>query len=162
MAINDPFAPQVSLSLDQTERMAERMARRRIDSEIGAAYLVPLIMNLPEQIAKAQIRLNELRKNVSHAQGNLITEDAILGLQIANDIDPKTGKPKYGNEAARKAGQVLMQKDSQQYQEALLAVQQANDHVAAAEADLARLLNEFTAYSAVIKLQSSRLQLLAG
>jgi hypothetical protein len=136
--------------------------RQQIDQDVDANRIASHLIELPRCIHDQQVQVAELRKAVDTAKGELLNEEALLAAEINGEINPQTGKPQYSNDAARKAELIVRQRSSPSYQSCVAALQAATSAMALAEAQLAMLTNEFSAYSRVAELMANRLRLFAN
>lgn len=91
----------------------------------------------------------------------LAQEEAILASMITAELDPKTNKAKYSNQAAREAELIIRKKNSLQYSEAEKELREAETELNRAQVKLEELQDDFRAYRMLAHVPCTELPFLA-
>ena len=129
---------------------------------IGADRIAERLLDIPAQIQAQQETVQLAKQAVEEAKGELQLAESLLMAEIQSATDPQTGKPLYSNETARRAELAQRQAGDKQYQDALQRLRDAESTLSAAQFELDRLYNEFSALKAVAGMTTGKLHLMAG
>lgn len=141
--------------------MASRVAEEFL-SELNTEYIKRQLMEFPGKIVAKKAEARKLREAVSEADQGRAMLEAMLTTDIADEVDPNTGKARYSNEKARAAELMKRKVESVEYQEARKEARRAQFALSGAEDELAALVDKFKAMRYVARLVSAELELLAG
>lgn len=134
-------------------------------SVINAAHLTNIkeqLSTLPGQIREQKQKVSELSRTAKDAQIVLGQEEAILASSIAAEIDPKTGKAKYSNQAARDAELEIRKKGSTAIAEAEQKYKAAEAALNEAQFKLEELQDQFRAVRILARIACTEMALLGG
>jgi len=137
-------------------------AARFIEADLGIPQLIEQVQQLPDEIRRQQAAVQAARQTVDEAREVLELMEAALMSEISAAVDPRTGKPAFSNEAARKAELARRKAANEEYQAAARQLAEAEATLAAAQADLDLLCNRFSAARSLVNLQAARLNLIGG
>lgn len=93
-----------------------------------------------------------LAQVVKDKKAELMQEEAILASMIASELDPKTGKAAFSNQAARDAELIIRKKNSPQYMEAEKELQEAEPELNNAQFKLEELQDSFRSYRLLARI----------
>jgi len=137
-------------------------AARAVEADMGIPHLIERLTQLPDDIRRQQDLVHAARQAVEEARETLELIEANLMAEISAALDPRTGKPAFGNETARKAELARRKTLSTEYGDAARQLADAESNLAAAQYDLELLLHRFSAVRALADLQAARLKLIGG
>lgn len=137
-------------------------AARFIEADLGIPQLIEQVQQLPDEIRRQQAAVQAARQTVEEAREAVELLEAALMSDISAAVDPRTGKPAYSNDAARKAELARRKAASGDYQVAARRLAEAEASLAAAQFDLDLFLNRFAAARSLVNLQAARLNLIGG
>lgn len=149
-------------AIQQIIRQEIRSAVTDVERNLGLDNLTNLLHDLPAAIRQQQETVAQLRQQLDDARVELETAEAMLITAISEEIDPKTGKPVYSNETARRAALAQRRSSDPAYAAAASKVRELESALASAQADLDLLLNRFTSARKLADLTAARLNLLAA
>lgn len=139
---------------------------RQQSPEIAALFNVEQILQrlreLPGEIRKQQQALAEAKDCLQEAEEELKLAEGMLVTLIASEKDPRNGKARYSNQAARDAELAKRKASDPDYQTALKAYKQAQQAVDSAKFDLDAKYNEFSAIKAAAEVSGSYMRLMAA
>lgn len=135
---------------------------RLVNDSLGVDRIVNRLAELPSQIQAQQATVAGLRQAVRLAEADLLTAEAILTAAISDEVDPRTGKPAYSNDTARKAELAKRKSTDAAYQAAAAAYRETEQRLNDAQFELDRLLNDFSAQRTVGRLVEAQLRLLGN
>lgn len=138
---------------------AIEMSRRDLEIKMDVDNFTTGIQALPEKIRVQQEIYKEARTAFDAAKSNLVNVESMLMALITAEENDK-GKPRYSNEATRKAELELRKKTDWEYGEAWEPYKAALDEMENAQFKLEQLQNEFKAYQTVGGLLAARLSLM--
>jgi len=102
------------------------------------------LIGLPDQIAALEDKVYEAGLKVEVAKANLKGCDVGMIMAIENDVDPATGKARFGNEAKRSCELVTRRAASTTYLAYEKGVADAELAFSKAKIELNRLVNTFS------------------
>lgn len=132
------------------------------ERNLGLENVVNLLHDLPAAIRQQQEVVANLRRQAEDAKAELETAEALLMAEIAEAVDPKSGKPAYPNDTARKAELVKRRQFDPARVRAASQARELESALASAQADLDLLVNRFAAARKLADLTVARLNLLAA
>lgn len=141
--------------------ISEALARE-LEQHFNVEPITDKLHEYPVLLQKAKEVVLEKKETLAEARNELSYVESNLALDIASEVDPKTGKPLYTNQQARDAMLVISKNNSEEYKEAQDAVRKAMNEYESAEFDLQRLQDEFSAYLHVARIIEGRLKLFAS
>jgi len=152
------------LAAPPTQRPLElaRRAARQIEADLGVEHIEQELLSLPDQIRQQQDAVRAARQAVEEAKTELDNCEAAIMASIVAADDPRTGKPAFPNEQARKAELARRKSADEVYQEAARKLAEAQQALDTAQFDLELLVNRFSAVRARAYLTSERLALIGG
>lgn len=133
-----------------------------VERHLDLDNLLNLLRELPVAIRQQQETVTNLRRQLDDARTELETAEAFLMVTITEAVDPKSGKPAYPNETARKAELAKRRQFDPAYVQAASRVRELESALASAQADLDLLINRFAAARKLAELTAARLHLMAA
>lgn len=156
-------------AVDTQVEIIRRIVRQEIRAAVTEAEdamrlreILNLLHDLPAAIRQQQETVTNLRRQLDDARTELETAEALLMVTITEAVDPKSGKPAYPNDTARKAELAKRRQFDPAYVQAASRVRELESALASAQADLDLLINRFTAARKLAELTAARLNLLAA
>lgn len=138
---------------------AIEMSRRDLEIKLDVDNFTTGIQALPEKIRLQQEVYKEARTAYEMAKSDIVNAESMLMAVITAEENDK-GKPKYSNEATRRAELELRKKTDDYYAMAWDPYKVALDDMENAQFKLEQLQNEFKAYQTVGGLLAARLSLM--
>lgn len=139
-----------------------RSAARQIEADLGVDQILRELAELPDAIRRQQEAVRAARQAVDEARADLETIEAALMAEIVSMEDPRTGKPAFPNEQARKAELARRKSVDPTYLTAAKRLTDAQEALDGAQFDLDYLVNRFSAVRARARLTTERLALIGG
>lgn len=153
-------AREEALKTGRQARMEALQFAQNVEDVFGVPRLVQRLEEYPERIRHQQEAIKAADQCVQEAREELEYQEAILKTEIATAINPKTDKPAYSNEEARKAEFICRARLSQGYKAAMEALKAAESALQSARFEHDYLLNEFGAARSQSRIVAGRLGLL--
>lgn len=133
-----------------------------IEQALNIEKLQNTLMSYPEQIRSRQQQLQSARENLEAMKSEVLFEEQMILAEITEAQNPSTGKPMYSNDTARKAELARRLNESREYQKKVHQQKEYERAVHSCQFDLDLLNNQFAAASAVVRLTTGRLELMAS
>lgn len=162
---------QTSQAQAQTEAIVDaaraaieqaRSAARQIEADLGVDQILRELAELPDAIRRQQEAVRAARQAVDEARADVENIEAALMAVINTELDPRTGKPAFSNDTARKAELARRKSADEAYQAASKKLAEAQKALDGAQFDLDYLVNRFSAVRARARLTTERLALIGG
>jgi hypothetical protein len=134
-------------------------SRRGLEIKLDVNNFTTNIMALPERIRVQSEVYKEARTAFEAAKSDLVNAESMLMAVITAEENDK-GKPRYSNDATRRAELEIRKKSDWDYSEAWGPYKAAFDEMENAQFGLEQLQNEFKAYQTVGGLLAARLSLM--
>ena len=131
-------------------------------AEMNTDYLKRSLLEFPDKIValKKQARvLREAHEEADQARGVL---EAIMTTDIADEVNPNTGKAMFSNDGARKAELMKRKAECAEYQNARLRARDTQFALSEVEDELVALYDKFKAVRYVARMVTAEIELLAG
>lgn len=138
---------------------ALELSRVKLETKLDVDNFTTSIKALPEKIRIQQEVYKEARTAFEVAKSSIVSAESMLMAIITAEENDK-GKPKYSNDATRRAELELRKKTDWEYIEAWTPYKAALDEMENAQFKLDQLQNEFKAFQTVGGLLAARLSLM--
>jgi len=119
------------------------------------------LRTFPALIKAQKQKVREAREVFNQAEMDRVLEEANLATDIAAEIDPATGKPKFSNDKTRQAELVKRKLTSEDYKIAEQSAKKAEYRLNEAQDELDKLMDEYRSYRYIVALTTQELALLA-
>jgi hypothetical protein len=137
-------------------------AAKSIAQASGLNNIKEQLASLPGSIREQKNLVANLAQVVKDKKAELMQEEAILASMIASELDPKTGKAAFSNQAARDAELIIRKKNSPQYMEAEKELQEAETELNNAQFKLEELQDSFRSYRLLARITCTELAIFGG
>lgn len=138
---------------------AIEVSRVELETKLDVDNFTKCILALPEKIRIQSEVYKEARTAFEAAKSDIVNAESMLMSVITAEENDK-GKPRYSNEATRKAELEIRKKDDDYYSMAWDPYKRALDEMENAQFKLDQLSNEFKSYQTVGGLLAARLSLM--
>lgn len=138
---------------------AIELSRKELETKLDVDNFTTSIKALPEKIRVQSEVYKEARTAFEAAKSDIVNAESMLMAVITSEENDK-GKPRYSNEATRKAELEIRKKDDDYYTMAWDPYKKALDEMENAQFKLDQLSNEFKAHQTVGGLLAARLSLM--
>lgn len=158
-------ASEMAELLDQvkkTVRFAMMEAAKDIIKSTNLNKIKERLFSLPADIRNQKLRITDVSQVAAERRLALLQEEAIISAVIATDIDPKTGKAIFSNQAARDAELTIRKKSSPIIAEMTQQHREAEAELAEQSHELEKLQDEFRAARILARIACTELALLGG
>jgi hypothetical protein len=153
---------ELTEQMQQAVRVAMIEAAKSIINMTNLTSIKEQLSTLPGQIRLQKQTVSELSRAAKEAQIALGQEEAILAAAISVEIDPKTGKAKYSNQAARDAELAIRKKSSAAINEAERIYKILEANLNEAQFKLEELQDQFRAVRILARIACTEIALLGG
>ena len=138
---------------------ALEVSRVELEAKLDVDNFTKSILAIPEKIRIQSEVYKEARTAFEAAKSDIVNAESMLAAVIASEENDK-GKPKFSNEATRKAELEIRKKEDDYYAMAWAPYKSALDDMENAQFRLDQLSNEFKAFQTVGGLLTARLSLM--
>lgn len=140
------------------------MARpiENILAELDTKALKVKLFEYPMLIKEQKTRVRTKREAFSTLEQERAILEADLATDVSGEMDPTTGKPRFGNDKTRAAELVRRKAENAQYRTAATAAKSAEHKLNEAQDELEMLADKFRACRYVTRLTSEELALMAN
>ena len=138
---------------------ALELSRKEMEKQLDVENFTVNIKALPEKIRVQSEVYKDARTAFEAAKSDIVNAESMLMAVITAEENYK-GKPKYSNDATRRAELEIRKKDDDYYSMAWGPYKTALDEMENAQFKLEQLSNEFKAYQTVGGLLAARLSLM--
>jgi len=139
---------------------AVELSRKELEAKLDVDNFTKSIFAIPEKIRIQSEVYKEARTAFEAAKSDIINAESMLMAVITAEENDK-GKPRYSNDATRKAELEIRKKEDDYYAMAWAPYKSALDEMENAQFKLEQLQNEFKAHQTVGGLLSARLSLMS-
>lgn len=135
-------------------------SRKELETKLDVDNFTKSILALPEKIRIQSEAYKETRTAFEAAKSDIVNAESMLMAVITSEENDK-GKPRYSNDATRRAELEIRKKEDDYYAMAWGPYKKALDDMENAQFKLDQLSNEFKAYQTVGGLLAARLSLMS-
>ena len=143
-------------------RDAAAQAVEQMIEQMGVNNIIDKLYTLPTEIKHAESDLLTCRRGMEEAKGEMELAKQIVVAMVSEAKDHQTGKAKYSNAEVRSAKVAQRLAGDEDYLAAKKEFQGAEDDVSAAQFELTRLHNEFSAAKVIGQMLADKMRLLSG
>lgn len=151
------LAAEKSVDLREAARAALALAAELC----GTRDIRERLAALPVRIREAEGRVQALSADLALVQSVLEVAEAEMMLRVLEETD-KNGKPRHGNDAARKAALAVLKSRDPEHRAAAERVRYLAGELEEARAERQRLRDEFAAALALARLAAAQAELAAA
>ena len=135
------------------------LTRKELETKLDVSNFTKSMMSLPEKIRVQSEVYKETRTAFEAAKSDIVNAESMMMAVITAEENDK-GKPRYSNDATRRAELELRKKEDDYYLMAWDPYKKALDDIENAQFKLDLLSNEFKAHQTVGGLLAARLSLM--
>ncbi|MDD3024391.1 MAG: hypothetical protein PHE26_10895 [Syntrophomonadaceae bacterium] len=162
MSVKFSTTEKLTTELLEAIKQANIEAAKSIAQTNGLPRIKEQLTSLPGYIREQKYKVAELTQVAKDKKVELMQEEAILASMIAGELDPKTGKAAFSNQAARDAELIIRKKNSPQCMEAEKELQEAETELNNAQFKLEELQDSFRSYRLLARIACTELAIFGG
>ena len=120
------------------------------------------LLEYPALIQEQKAKVRKLRDELSDNQEILQAIEASIIMEIADEVDPNTGKARFSNDKTRSGELARRKQQNEHYKQARDNTRRVEHKLGEAQDELDALQDKYKSYRYVVRLTAEELALIAG